>query len=66
MELITNYEGKPSLLSFLQHDLSTQRKDLRSVDIICSFIRQSGVNVLRKDFQGLARRESESASSRLH
>jgi HKD family nuclease len=56
MELITNYEGKPSLLSFLQHDLSTQRKDLRSVDIICSFIRQSGVNVLRKDFQGLARR----------
>ena len=53
MELLTNFPRRRSLFSQLKRDLSEDRQ-LSHVDIICSYIKQSGVNQLRGIFQRLA------------
>ncbi len=52
MELVTNFPGTRSLFSHLERDLNKDRR-LSHVDIICSYIKQSGVNQLLSIFKRL-------------
>lgn len=56
MELLTNLPGTTTLLECLKHDLGGERP-LAGVDIICSYIKKSGVKELRDVFINLLERQ---------
>jgi HKD family nuclease len=57
MELITNFEDN-NLIRWLSFDTRSERP-LAKVDIICSYIKQIGVTLLRDVFEGLKDRNIE-------
>lgn len=55
MDLITNISPNYSLLSCLEHDTRMERS-LARVDIICSYIKMSGLMALNQVFDNLLKK----------